>query len=147
MSLRSLLDQVHNASLSLFRSSMSTKTKKTTTKKLAPKKVAAKKAAPKKTTKSTRKKVSERELVYASNGESFWLADGRILNSLLALHDALNEIEKETFGHHVNSDKNDFADWVESVLCDADCAADLRKAKSPKGAKTVVVRHLKFYRV
>ncbi|MCA9367408.1 hypothetical protein KC887_04065 [Candidatus Kaiserbacteria bacterium] len=117
----------------------------TTTKKSGPKK----KSAAKKTTtkKTTRKKVGERELVYASNGESFWVSDGRILNSLLALHDTLNEIEKETFGNHVNSQKNDFADWVESVLCDADCAADLRKAKTAKGAKTVVVRHLKFYRL
>jgi len=157
MSLRFLLDQSK-----LFLRSMPTKTtkksvakkaaakkpvKKTVTKKSVAKKAAAKKTTSKKVTKKTAKKTNTKELVVAPEHESFWVTDGRILNSLIALHDTMNEIEKETFGHHVNSEKNDFADWVELTLCDGDCAKDLRKAKTPKSAKSVVVRHLKYYHV
>jgi len=162
MSIRSLLDQSKS-----FLRSMPTKTtkkpvakkpaakksvRKAVAKKPAAKKPAAKKAAAKKTTtkkvpKKATKKASAKQLVVAPEHESFWVTDGRILNSLIALHDTMNEIENETFGHHVNSEKNDFADWVELTLCDGDCAKDLRKAKTPKSAKSVVVRHLKYYHV
>lgn len=86
-----------------------------------------------------------RSLVVASNQKSFWVSDGRILNSLVALHDAFDSMEKHHFEHHVGKDKNDFAVWVDSVLNDAICAVDLKKAKTPKAAKTVVAKHLKFY--
>jgi len=113
-------------------------------KKVAPKKV-AKKATVKKVTTTKTKKVAKKPLVYADNASSFWLSDGQILNSLIALDDALRAMKKEVFLHHVQDNKHDFADWVDIVLCDAACAADLRKAKTPKTAHTVVTKHLKVY--
>ena len=136
--------------------------KKTTKKKVATKapakkaskKTAVKKSA-KKTTKSTKtstkqkvgKRADKKALVYAPDQESFWVTDGRILNSLLALRDALEEMEKEVYRYHTDKAENDFANWVDSVLLDSACAKDLLKAKTPKSAKTVVVRHLKLYSV
>jgi hypothetical protein len=113
--------------------------KVTVTKVATPKKVVAKKVVKK----STEKK----DLVYADNKKSFWCHDGQVLNSLLALKDALSEMEKSVFLHHVTKDKNDFADWVEQVLHDADCASALRKAKTAKGASTVVIKSLKIYQI
>lgn len=123
---------------------------KKTTKKATKKKVAKK--ATKKVTKKTTKKVAKKtankatkkSLVFASDSESFWAKDGQILNSLVALRDALERMDKEIYTYHVNND-NDFARWVEAVLQDADCASALRKAKTPNSAKTVVVKHLKLY--
>ena len=112
------------------------------TKKVAPKKVAVKKTVAKKPAKA-----GAMTLVYADNQKSFWVNDGRILNSLLALKEALAEMEKAIFTHHVNQEKNDFADWVEVVLGDATCALDLRKAKTPKSAHSAVVKRLKVYQV
>lgn len=109
-----------------------------TTKKAVDKKV------PKKTTKKDNKDKGK-ALVFASNQKSFWVNDGRILNSLMALHAALDSMEKDHFEHHVGNEKNDFAEWVDSVLCDSACAADLRKAKTPKAARVVVAKHLKHY--
>lgn len=97
------------------------------------------------TRKTTRTTKADRPLVYADNNTSFWVVDGQILNSLVALRDALVGMKKPVFAHHVTKNKNDFAQWVEVVLCDADCAAALKKAKTPSSAKTVVVRHLKQY--
>ena len=123
---------------------------KEATKKATSKKV-AKKAAPKKTTRKTTKsaamKKPVKDLVYASDQESFWMMSGEILNSLVALRDAFEKMEKDVYQYHAQGDQNDFAIWVDSVLCDADCAADLAKAKTQKGARTVVVKHLKLYSI
>lgn len=108
----------------------------------ASKRTDSKKAVTKKTAQKTKK-----ELVYADNARSFWVSDGQVLNSLIALRDALDAMEKEVYGFHAGPVQNDFAVWVEQVLCDADCAKDLGKAKTKKSAKTAVVKHLKFYAV
>jgi nanoRNase/pAp phosphatase (c-di-AMP/oligoRNAs hydrolase) len=100
--------------------------------------------APKKTTKKTTV-AARRPLTYASPTQAFWLTDGGILDSLVALRDALSGMKKTVYDHHVGKDKNDFADWVAIVLGDRACADDLRKAKTAAGAKTVVVRYLKSY--
>jgi hypothetical protein len=116
-----------------------------------PKKVLSKAAAPKKVvTKKSPAKVKKTELktlVYASDSKSFWLSNGLILNSLVALEAALNEMDKVVFSHHVTKDKNDFADWVEQVLGDSDCAEALRKSKTEKSAHSCLVKVLKTYQI
>lgn len=132
-------------------------TKKAVVKK-APKKVVAKKSVKKVAKKSLTKKVSKKTtkkavtkknsskpLVLASDQTSFWVTDGSILNSLVALKDALDTMEKSVYSYHAGNAQNDFANWVSVVLEDEACAQDLEKAKTPKSAKTTIVRHLKFY--
>jgi hypothetical protein len=109
------------------------------------KKTTAKKST-RKATKTTNRKATKKTLVFASDGESFWVKDGQILNSLVALRDALEQMDKTVYAYHAGTD-NDFARWVEVVLSDNDCAHDLRRARSPKGARTVVVKHLRYYSV
>ncbi len=124
---------------------MPTTVKKVATPKSAVKKTVAKKVASVTKKTQAKKSTSAQSLVYADNDHSFWVQDGQILNSLKALRDAFTIMDKATFSHHVTKDKNDFADWVESVLCDAACAVDLRKAKTTKTAVTVVTKHLTRY--
>lgn len=119
--------------------------KKVAPKKTVTKKVVAKKVAPKKV--PTKLAAGKKSLTLASNESSFWTADGQILNSLQALESALASMKKEVFSHHVGKDKNDFADWVDSVLCDSDCSSDLRKAKTAKTAKATVTGHLASYKI
>ena len=54
-------------------------------------------------------------------------------------------MDDEVFLHHVNEEKNDFAEWVEHVLEDARCAAELRKTTHPTKAQTVIIKHLRYY--
>jgi hypothetical protein len=108
--------------------------------KKAVKKAPAKKVSPKKVSKG-------KELVYANEQTSFWVTNGKILNSLVALRDALEEMENEVYLYHAGGAHNDFANWVGAVLADAKCATELEKAKTPSSAKTVVAKHLKTYRV
>ena len=126
--------------------------KKTAVKKTAKKKV-AKKAPAKKSVKKTAKKAvkakasGKKNLVYANEDTSFWVNNGEILNSLVALKEALDQMEKEVYAYHAGGQHNDFSNWVATVLSDAKCAKDLEKAKTPNSAKTVVVKHLKSYSV
>lgn len=110
------------------------KTTKKTTKKAVKKSVSAKKTATK-----------MRALVCATGETCFWTTDGAVLENLEQLEMAFGSMEDEVFLHHVTKDKNDFADWVEHVLEDAACAADLRRSKKVTSARTVVKRHLRAY--
>lgn len=120
---------------------------------IATKKAAPKKAVTKTTTKTSTPKKSKvsaampKVLVLAANNQSFWTQDGQILNSLQALHDALASMESAVYAYHATKDTHHFADWVEIVLQDSACAADLRKAKTKASAKTVVAKHLKTYQI
>lgn len=112
--------------------------KKAPAKKTTSKKPAAKKSSPKTTAKG-------KVLVCAKGKECFWTNDGQVLKDLLELRDALKKMTDKVYTHHVTKEKNDFADWVEAVLKDVDCATALRKSKKPNTARTVVVRHLRTY--
>jgi hypothetical protein len=104
----------------------------TTTKKVATKKIVAGKG--------------KKQLLVASNYNSFWMNDGQILNSLEALAGALKNMEVTVYKYHTADGRHDFANWVEDVLADVDCAVAMRKAKTPKSAHTVVVKHLALYK-
>ncbi len=115
------------------------------TKKAAPEKVTKKTSVKKPASKTTTKKVAQYELRHAPTDQAFWVTDGQILNNLLDLESALSAMEKAVFSHHVTKEKNDFADWVEYVLEESECAQALRKARTQKPAHTVVVRYVKRY--
>ncbi len=123
--------------------------KKAAAKAVASKKVAAKKAASVTGTKATTKKVTtpmkSAGLICASDEHCFWTTDGNILKSLEDLVFAFGSMDETVFVYHADGMKNDFAEWVEHILQDAACAADLRKTKTPKKAHAVAKKHLKKY--
>ena len=119
-------------------------TKKTTTN--TTKKVVKKSSAKKKKRKTTAKK-RVCALVCAPGEQCFWTTDGQVLENLEQLYLAFGSMDDEVFLHHVTKEKNDFADWVEQVLEDSACAADLRRSKKPSTARTVIGRHLRLYKV
>lgn len=113
---------------------------------MAAKKVPAKKVKAAKGKKAT-KEGSFKALVCAIDGECFWSRDGQILQNLSDLSLAIGSMDDEIFLHHVSSEKNDFADWVEHVLQDSLCAEALRKAKKKEQAEKVVQLHLRKYSI
>lgn len=115
-------------------------------KKVAVKKVVQKKVTVKKTTaKAVPKKSATKRLVVASDSESFWVNDGQVLNSLVALEMAFKTMKPAAFSHHLTKDSNHFAEWVEAVLMDRECALALRSAKNAAAAHIIVAKHLKTY--
>src|SRR3989344_7870115 len=60
----------------------------------------------------------------------FYVNNGQVLSNLMELPTAINEMDQETFNHHVTKDNNDFANWVDHVVGEQKLAADLRRLKS-----------------
>ena len=95
---------------------------------------------------STKKKGSKKKpLMHADEAHCFWAHTGAVLSNLRDLERALEEMTDEEFGQHVNAEKNDFANWVEEVLRDKECAKGLRRAKRRMSARTCVTKRLKHY--
>ncbi len=51
--------------------------------------------------------------------------DGRVLENMKELGDALATMADETFAYHSNSEKKDFSNWVRDVIGDERLAMDL----------------------
>lgn len=92
------------------------------------------------------KKKEKKPLVTADAPRCFWVHNGRVVCNLRELHDALkNDIDAKTFEHHVNTEKNDFEDWIRNVLGDSVCADGLAYVKTRRSACTVINKALKEY--
>jgi len=59
----------------------------------------------------------------------FQLHMGASINSLKDLAEALDIMASKTYGHHVTSSRNDFANWIREVLDDEDLADAVKKCK------------------
>lgn len=64
-------------------------------------------------------------------GKGFKLINGQEMWSLDDLSEAINLIDPDTFMHHVNAEKNDFAAWVEQVFDETLLAEYLRRYPTP----------------
>ena len=63
-------------------------------------------------------------------GDPFYLRKGSIVHDLKELAEALKTMDDEEYNHHVNDERNDFADWVEHSLNKKKAAERMRKAKT-----------------
>ena len=109
--------------MSRFKSSMKAKTKTSNTNKVSKK---AKNTIPKvnKTNKSW---------LDVPHENKFYSNDGKMLNNLSELPDALKMMDNSTFSHHVSKENNDFANWIDHVMGEKKLAEDLRQLKSKSG--------------
>jgi hypothetical protein len=60
----------------------------------------------------------------------FYVHDGRVLKNLYEFSACLKDLGAGDFEHHVNTERNDFYNWVTEIV------QDQRLAKDIKGAKT-----------
>ena len=117
-----------------------------------PKKVVKKrKKATKKAVKKVVKKVAKRATKKATKRFShpeasptqwFVLANGEAIKDVRALADALERIEDHVWAHHVQPDRNDFANWIRDVFQDLDLANKIAVAKDRKHAQLVIYKHI-----
>lgn len=126
---------------------MNENNKKYMSTKKQPTKTNARTTSTKASTKKSSVTQKKKELVHASPEQSFWVMDGQILTNLIELRDALATMSDDVFMHHVTKDRNDFADWIETVLEDAEIAHALRKSKKSNTSRDVIVQKLRFYSI
>ncbi len=117
-------------------------TKKSSTKKSAP--AAQEKAA--KAAASAMKDIIARARDHfrkAPKEHTFFVADGRTIQDLRELAEALEEMADHVFAHHVNEHRHDFANWVHEVLQERALAEQLREAqRHPESHQRVIYRHI-----
>ncbi len=73
----------------------------------------------------------------------FWANDGGVIKNLRELAPALKKMHADTFSHHVNSEKNDFSNWVRDVVGDQELAEELKGIKNKKNAASIVSNRVK----
>lgn len=86
----------------------------------------------------------EKYLANVPQNNVFKLQGGAEINSLRELIEALDIISDETFSHHVNKSKNDFANWIEAVIGDKEEATRLRKFTDRKKMLASLRRRIAF---
>lgn len=65
--------------------------------------------------------------------KEFFLHMGASIRNLKELSEALGIMSDDTFKHHVDKNKNDFANWVRGVIGDDELAKLMQKNRSKKG--------------
>lgn len=71
--------------------------------------------------------------------ESFFNKDGAVFSSLAELAQNCKTMSQDVFNYHCNSQKCDFASWIETVLHDETLAQNIVKAK---GVRLTIESHI-----
>jgi len=78
----------------------------------------------------------------ASEKNHFYMNDGQVLKHFKELADVLETVADDTFYHHVNADRNDFANWIRSVFEEEELATKLEHAGNKDQARLVIYRFI-----
>ena len=74
--------------------------------------------------------------------QCFWVNNGPVLKNMEELANALATISDETYGYHVNGERNDFSKWVNDILGDKKLANELLSSKNRQSASKKVKERL-----
>ncbi len=77
----------------------------------------------------------------APAGSEFVLKSGQKLKSLRDLMQAMEVIDEETFKHHVDGNKNDFAAWLKHVMEEEQLADEIRNATARQELMRILEEH------
>jgi len=72
----------------------------------------------------------------------FVFNSGIRVKNLRELAEQLNNINKKTFKHHVNTKKNDFSDWIMHVFNEEKLADELREIKSIEETRNKILKYI-----
>jgi hypothetical protein len=89
--------------------------------------------------------VSAKKLMDAQGDACFWAANGSVFKNIAELRDALFSMDDATFVHHMNAEKNDFANWIENALGDSLLAEKIRHLNKKDDAVREITVYLKTY--
>ena len=91
--------------------------------------------------------MKKKDLINADDAQLFWVNGNGALRNAKELAECLKVMTAESYAHHVNAEKNDFASWVKEILLDNKLASDLKSAKTQAVALKKVEARLKtFYK-
>lgn len=117
-------------------------TKKSTTKGVKKSAQSTKKSTKKSSTKKKTVIRKKRVVGKVDPDKYFVLYNGVRLENYLVLAQVMDELDEETFRHHVNPEKNDFATWVQDAFDEPELAARLRGVMSPLEVRLTIYKYL-----
>jgi len=85
------------------------------------------------------------ETVLTDPAKYFWLKSGKGLSSLRELADYLPVMPPDEFSHHVNAERNDFANWTQHIFFEPALAETMRKTRSKDEFQSVLYTFLVRY--
>jgi hypothetical protein len=68
----------------------------------------------------------------------FFFVNGRTASSIEELKDVLEAMSEADFRHHVNNERNDFANWIEGVFEEYKLAKSLREVSEKDGMIIII---------
>ncbi len=74
--------------------------------------------------------------------DKFYLKNGKELDGLRALAMELSEMADDIFSHHVNEERNDFANWIKYSLKEEKLAERMDKVITRVELELEILRHL-----
>ena len=72
----------------------------------------------------------------------FVLVTGEKLRNIKELADTLENIDNFHYQHHVNENKNDFANWIRDVFEEFDLAEKIKTAKNKNHTRLIIYKHI-----
>jgi len=78
----------------------------------------------------------------SDSSKSFYLCDGRKIESIAELITLLDDMDASVFSYHVTGEKNDFANWLRDVFGESKIAEKVAKAKDKKAMKRSIFPHM-----
>ena len=81
---------------------------------------------------------AQRILGDVHSDHKFKLKNGKKLSNLKELHDELGAMDAETFKHHVNEERHDFAQWVHHSVNDPYLSKVILRHQTEKAIKTAI---------
>ena len=70
------------------------------------------------------------QLMEVPHEKKFFLSTGEVINSVEELMEKLKSMEEHVFKHHVNAERNDFANWIRDVFLDKKLAREIARLKT-----------------
>ncbi|MFH1173809.1 MAG: hypothetical protein V1725_01610 [archaeon] len=78
----------------------------------------------------------------APDEKCFFLCTGQVIKHYKELADELGNVDEGVFHYHVNSGKNDFANWVRDVFAEPELADALQHAHSKDHVRVVIYKFI-----
>ncbi len=65
-----------------------------------------------------------------SDFESFWFCNNTVANSLESLSKLLLEVDDTTFRYHLHKNKNDYEEWIKTIIGDEEFSKEISRVKT-----------------
>ena len=87
---------------------------------------------------------AQRMMGNVPEAHAFRCQDGSVFRNMTDLRNALARMADDTFAHHSNAEKKDFAKWVREVIGDNKLATELEKSLDRMKAAEMVSNRVAF---